>query len=449
MLVEFGNSNMLNKARQQPDKVKMVLDKMRSEGLISTTKAILNKLDQPLPLGYSNAGEVVEVGDDVKNIRLGDRVISNGPHSEFVSVPQNLVAKIPEGVSFSEASFCVVGAIALQGIRLVQPTMGENIVVFGLGLVGLITTELLIAQGCNVIGIDLNDNKLKIARAKGAKTIGPGVDTIQEVMELTEGIGADGVIITASSKSNSIISESARVCRKRGRIVLVGVVGLNLNRSEFYEKELTFQVSCSYGPGRYDSEYELKGNDYPLPFVRWTAKRNFETVLNAIDNKHLKVADLVSKKAKLEDYGELYNDLASSDAIAYLIEYNHSKNYRRTVRVTQPKISRQSGSCVGIIGAGNFTKAVVLPQLTKTPARIKYLASGKGLNGSVLARKFKVEYSTTEYKEVIEDPDVDLVVIATRHNLHAQQVVAALGQNKHVFVEKTLMSKRGRSRVNN
>lgn len=438
MLVEFGQSNMLSKARQQPDKVKMVLDKMKSEGLVSTAKAILNKLDQPLPLGYSNAGEVIAIGEGVRNFKVGDRVVSNGPHAEYTSIPQNLVAKIPDGVSYKEASFTVVGAIALQGIRLIRPTLGETIVVFGLGLVGLITVELLLAQGCNVIGLDLDEEKLRIARSKGAKTISNQTDLVKEVKQITAGVDADGVVITASSNSNNIVSQSAKICRKRGRIVLVGVVGLNLIRDDFYEKELTFQVSCSYGPGRYDPEYEIKGNDYPLPYVRWTAKRNFEAVLQAISTKKLKVEDLISNEVQLQNYRNIYDKLDSSRAIAYLIEYDQSKAYKTIARATERKVSGKTKVCVGVIGAGNFTNAVILPQLIKTAARIKYLASGKGLNSTVQAAKFKIEFSTTNYKKVLEDEEVDLVIISTRHNLHAEQVVASLNQNKHVFVEKPL-----------
>lgn len=278
MLVEFGKANFIQKARQQPDKVKMVLDKVKTDGLKPTMDAVFNKLNQPLPLGYCNVGEVVAVGRGVTEFKVGDRVASNGNHAEYVNVPKNLVAKIPDNVTDEEAVFTVIGSIGLQGIRLLNPTFGETIVVVGLGLIGLVTAELLLANGCNVIGFDFDPEKVKIAKEKGVIAINPseGTDQVKFIESYTNGIGADGVIITASNKSNEIISQSANMCRKRGRVVLVGVIGLDISRADFYEKEISFQVSCSYGPGRYDEEYEQKGNDYPIGYVRWTEKRNFE-----------------------------------------------------------------------------------------------------------------------------------------------------------------------------
>jgi threonine dehydrogenase-like Zn-dependent dehydrogenase len=264
MLVEFGRSNLIAKARQQPDKVKQVLDKIKTEGLVPTLEAVFNKLGEPLPLGYCNVGRVIGLGEGVTEFKIGDRVASNGNHAEFVNVPKNLVAHIPENVSDEEATFTVVGAIGLQGIRLCNPTLGETFVVVGLGLIGLLTAELLIANGCRVIGVDLDSRKIAIAEAKGVIAVNPsaGDDVIRSIIGLTNGIGADGVIITASAKSNEIISQAAQMSRKRGRIILVGVIGLDISRADFYEKELSFQVSCSYGPGRYDEDYERKGIDF-------------------------------------------------------------------------------------------------------------------------------------------------------------------------------------------
>ena len=233
-----------------------------------TLEAVLNKLDEPLPLGYCNAGEIIEIGDDVSKFKVGDRVISNGPHAEFVSVPKNLIAKIPDGVSYEEASFTILGSIGLQSIRLIAPTFGENVVIIGLGLIGLISTQIFLASGCNVIGFDFDENKVKLAEKFGVKAfkVGENTNQIDIVNNLTNEHGSDAVLITASSKSNEIISNAARMCRKRGRVVLVGVIGLDINRGDFYEKEMSFQVSCSYGPGRYDDNYEQKGNDYPIAF---------------------------------------------------------------------------------------------------------------------------------------------------------------------------------------
>jgi len=274
MLVDFAKSNYLNKALKQPEKVKMVLDKMKSDGIGSTINSVFNKLNEPMPLGYCNTGIVEEVGSKVYDIKPGDRVISNGSHSEYVSVSKNLVQKIPDNVSHEDAVFTVISSIALQGIRLCNPTYGERIVVIGLGLVGLITVQLLKANGCNVIGVDFDENKLEIAKSYGATVINPNEeDVIRKINNETNMIGADGVIITAATKSNEVISQSAKISRKNGRVILVGVVGLDIDRADFYEKEITFQVSCSYGPGRYDEEYENKGNDYPISYVRWTKKK--------------------------------------------------------------------------------------------------------------------------------------------------------------------------------
>ena len=254
MLVEFGKANLIEKARQQPDKVKQVLDKIKTDGLQPTLEAVFNKLGQPLPLGYCNVGTVVAIGKGVTELKVGDRVASNGQHAEFVCVPKNLVAKVPDNVSDEEAAFTVIGSIGLQGIRLLNPQLGETVVVTGLGLIGLIAAQLLKANGCKVIGIDFDEEKIQLARAKGIVAINPakGTDPVKFVMEETDQIGADAVLITASAKTNDVIHQAAEMSRKRGRIVLVGVIGLDIRRDDFYKKELTFQVSCSYVPGRYD-----------------------------------------------------------------------------------------------------------------------------------------------------------------------------------------------------
>ncbi len=274
MLVEFGKAGFINKAKQQPDKVKQVLDKMKAEGVLPTLEAVFNKLNQPLPLGYCNVGVVEAVGKGVHSFKVGDRVASNGNHAEYVCVPENLCALIPDNVTDEEAAFTVIGSIGLEGVRLINPNLGETIVVIGLGLIGLVTAELLKANGCNVIGYDFDQQKVDMALAKGITAFNPakGTDPVKFVLQQTNKIGADGVIITASNKSDEIIHQAAEMSRQRGRIVLVGVIGLNIRRDDFFKKELTFQVSCSYGPGRYDENYEQKGQDYPIGFVRWTEK---------------------------------------------------------------------------------------------------------------------------------------------------------------------------------
>ncbi len=440
MLVEFGKANLVQKARQQPERVKEVLDKIKTEGLMPTLEAVFNKLAQPLPLGYCNVGKVIAVGEGVSEFKVGDRVASNGPHAEIVSVPQNLVAAIPANVSDDEAAFTVIGSIGLQGIRLCNPTLGETIVVTGLGLIGMITAELLLANGCRVIGIDLDAEKIALARKKGIIGINPadGADVVKSVQDETQGRGADGVIITASAKTNEIISQAARMSRKRGRIILVGVIELNISRAEFYEKELTFQVSCSYGPGRYDEEYEQRGIDYPLPFVRWTEKRNFEAVLQAVASRKLDVASLISERIPLAEYDRVYGSIGKSRAIASILVYKEDADLQHTVRVVPATSFAGKKGVWGIIGAGNFTKMTMLPALDKAKADIKYIASAGGITGTALAKKHKIALSTTDYQEILRDRETDGVMITTRHNTHSSMVLKALAAGKHVFVEKPL-----------
>ncbi len=439
MLVEFGKANLLQKARQQPDRVKQVWDKVKTDGLRPTLQAVFNKLGQPLPLGYCNVGKVLAVGADVHDFVTGDRVASNGPHAEYVCVPKNLCAHIPDNVSDEAAAFTVIGSIGLQGIRLCDPKLGETIVVIGLGLIGLITAELLIASGCKVIGIDPDKNKIAIARKKGILAISPeeGADVIKFVDEQTDHAGADGVIITASGKSDEIISQAAKMSRKRGRIVLIGVIGLNISRADFYEKELTFQVSCSYGPGRYDDHYEKGGIDYPLPFVRWTEQRNFKAILETIATGKLDVTPLITNRIQLSDYGKVYNNISDRDLIASILEYPEESNAAETITLRSGTFESGKGG-IGIIGAGNFTSMTMLPILAKTGVSIISIASASGLTGTVLAKKYQIGKSTTDYKSILNDPAIDLVIITTRHNEHADMVAEGLKAGKHVFVEKPL-----------
>lgn len=439
MLVEFGKSNLIQKARQQPDKVKQVLDKVKTDGLMPTIETVFNKLGEPLPLGYCNVGKVIAVGEGVNDFKIGDRVVSNGQHAEYVCVPKNLVAHIPENVSDEEASFTVIGSIGLQGIRLLNPTLGETVVVVGLGLIGLLTAQLLVANGCRVIGTDIDEAKLAMAEEWGIIPFNPlNGDVVKFVEEQTGGIGADGVLITASAKNNDIISQAARMSRKRGRIILVGVIGLDISRAEFYEKELTFQVSCSYGPGRYDDDYEQKGIDYPLPFVRWTEKRNFETILEAIRSNRIHVKEMITEVVDLENFQNIYGEIGSSKSIASILKYSDKTEIPSTsVKIKDTDFSSSKG-VIGIIGSGNFTKMTMMPALKNSGASYKFIASNGGVTGTALAQKYGIAKSTTDYKEIIKDDEVDLVLITTRHNLHAPMVIETLKAGKNVFVEKPL-----------
>ena len=439
MLVEFGKANLIDKARQQPDKVKQVLDKIKTDGLQPTLEAVFNKLGQPLPLGYCNVGKVVAVGRGVTEFVVGDRVASNGNHAEYVCVPKNLVAKIPDNVTDEEATFTVIGSIGLQGIRLLNPQLGECVVVVGLGLIGLVAAELLKANGCKVIGVDFDQQKVDIAKNKGIYAINPknGIDPVKYVEEITGGVGADGVLITASAKGDEVIHQACLMSRKRGRVVLVGVIGLNMRRDDFYKKELSFQVSCSYGAGRYDEEYENKGHDYPLAYVRWTEKRNFETILGAISSKILDVQPLITEEVELVNYAEIYGDMRKHGSIASILKFPVDSTIERVVPVGENRVMVGSGK-LGIIGAGNFASATIIPALQKVNAPIKYIASAQGLTAKVLANKAKAENATSDYRVMLNDPEINTVIITTRHNLHASMVMETLEAGKSVFVEKPL-----------
>jgi len=442
MLVEFSKANLLQKASQQPDKVKQVLDKIRADGLLPTLEAVFRKLDEPLPLGYCNAGVVLEAGSGVSDLQPGDRVISNGNHAEVVCVPRNLVARIPDGVGDEAAAFTVLGAIAMQGIRLVQPTLGEKVMVFGMGLIGLVTVQLLRANGCEVIGVDFNTGRLKLAESFGVKTVdlSQGGDPVAASRGWTRENGVDAVIVTASSKTDEIMHQAAESCRKRGRIVLVGVVGLNLRRDDFFKKELTFQVSASYGPGRYDEKYEQKGQDYPLGLVRWTEGRNFEAVLGAMASGSLKVDSLITHRYQLGDALQAYDKIQNdSSALGVILQYPKMADRSVKIAIPQTKSAASSKVVVGVIGAGNFSVGVILPCLKKTDARLKYVC-GKSNAHAVkhAAAKFSIENALTDYRVILDDKEVNTVFIATGHNTHAQLVTEAMAAGKHVFVEKPL-----------
>ena len=439
MLVEFGKANYLEKAKQQPDKVKMVVEKVKTDGLRPTYESVTNKLNQPLPLGYCNVGEVIELGSGVSEFNIGDRVASNGAHAEFVSVPKNLVAKVPDNVTDDEATFTVIGSIALQGIRLCNPTFGETIVVIGLGLIGLITADILKANGCDVIGFDFDEQKVQIAQHKGinAVNLSDGTDPINYALEQTNAIGVDGVIITASSKSDEIIHQAAEMSRKRGRIILVGVIGLDIIRDDFFKKELTFQVSASYGPGRYDNNYEGKGQDYPIGFVRWTEKRNFDAVLKAISLGKIDVKPLITEKLKIEDYLGIYGNMSKSGSIASILIYDKKIKKDKVIQLRSNSFHGQKG-VIGIIGAGNFTSSTLLPRLSKTKGHIKYIADLDGLLAKSLAKRFNIANATSDHQLLLRDENVDTVMVITRHDTHAKLVIESIIAGKNVFVEKPL-----------
>ncbi|MFN0276221.1 MAG: bi-domain-containing oxidoreductase [Chitinophagales bacterium] len=442
MLIDFGKANIFSKVRQQPERVQEVLNKIKTDGLIPTMETVFSKLDEPLPLGYSNAGEVVEMGKDVHEFSLGDRVISNGGHAEYVCVPKNLVAKIPEGVSDEDACYTVLGAVALQGIRNIQPQIGETIIVIGLGLVGLLTCSLLKANGCNVIATEVNSHRIDFARKIGLHAFHANDDksVIDLCYQYTNNFGADAVIIAASTSNTSIINQAARFCRKKGKVVLVGVVGMELNRNEFYKKELEFIVSESYGPGRYDVQYEDKGYDYPLPYVRWTAKRNFETILQHLKNKSLSVNSFTSRKYPLHEFDKLYANISDQDMIAHILVYpQQQKEFSREVSRSEQAEVTKNKAALGIIGAGNFTRGKILPVLKKQSVNIISIASIQGLHATSLAKKYAIPLATSDYKSILQNENINSVIITTRHDMHAEMCIQAMLAGKHVFVEKPLV----------
>ncbi|WP_349364657.1 MAG: bi-domain-containing oxidoreductase [Roseitalea porphyridii] len=441
MLVDFGRSGLIAKARGQPDKVRQVLDKVATDGLMSTVDAVRSKLGQPIPLGYCNVGVVRESGAD--RFRKGDRVVSNGPHADVVCVPKNLCARIPDNVTDESATFTVVASIGLQGIRLAQPTLGEAFVVTGAGLIGLLTVQMLRSQGCRVLAIDFDPEKLELARSFGAEVCNPaaGENPVEAGLAFSRGQGVDGVIITASTKSNDPIAQAARMCRKRGRIILVGVAGTNLNRADFYEKELSFQVSCSYGPGRYDPQYEEHGHDYPVGFVRWTQKRNFEAVLDLLASGALNVAPLISHRVPFDEAPRAYQLLSTDKtALGILLTYGHASEPRhlRSVSLTETPVSSSAKAVVGFIGAGNYASRVLIPAFKASGAFLHTIASTGGTNAVVHGRRTGFANATSDTEALIADPDISAVAIVTRHNSHARLTQQALRAGKNVFVEKPL-----------
>jgi predicted dehydrogenase len=454
MLVDFGKANPLAKARQQPDKVRQVLEKVRTDGLVPTLEAVRNKLEQPLPLGYCNVGVVAELGAGAAGFAVGDRVASNGRHAEMASVPVNLCARIPDDVTDEAAAFTVIGAIALQGIRLAAPTLGEAVVVTGLGLIGLMAVQLLRAHGCRVLGIDLDPAKLALARQFGAETVdlAAGQDPVAVAATFARGRGVDAVIITAATRSNEPVHQAALMCRQRGRIVLVGVVGLELSRADFYEKELSFQVSCSYGPGRYDPLYEEQGQDYPIGFVRWTEQRNFEAVLDMLADGRLDVAPLVSHRFALEDAERAYAVVGGAEpSLGIVLEYPGGELQclrEQTIAVAASlpgagagigvDASTSRAAAVSFIGAGNYATGVLIPAFKAAGARLVAVASSGGVSGVHAARKFGFAQTTTDTEALFTDPRSAALVITTRHDSHARMVLQALAAGKAVFVEKPL-----------
>ncbi len=440
MIMDLAKKSLVGKARERPDQVQRVLEKIRNEGMLETLAQVTNKLDEPMTMGYSSAGVVVECGAGVEGFKPGDRVASNGPHAEVVSVSKHLCAHIPEGVSFDQAAFTVVGAIALQGVRLGRSSIGDSVLVIGLGLIGQITCSLLKAQGCRVIGTDLDESKTVLAKKMGADVALPDMKS-SDVDGLTLGRGVDAVIVTASTESDGPVTLAADAVRAKGRVVMVGAVGMHVPRRPFYFKEAELVVSCSYGPGRYDPLYEEKGIDYPYGYVRWTEQRNMQAILDLMAEGKLDVSPLISHRFPIEKALDAYALIETHNEpyLGILLEYSGSlKEEEKRIALSSSK--KHTGEIgIGFIGAGSFARAVLLPAIElESHLRPRIICSAGGLNAKSAGERFGFDEATSDDSDVLTDSAVDAVFIATRHDLHAQQVMRSLRASKHVFVEKPL-----------
>ena len=453
ILLDLAKKNLLSKAWARPDQVRQILKKARAEGLRPTIEMVFAKLDEPISLGYSAAGEVVEVGREVSSLKPGDRLAVAGAgyatHAEFNFVPRNLCAKIPEHVSYADAAFATMGAVALQGVRQAQPLLGERIAVIGLGLLGQLTVQILKANGCAVFGVDLDEEKVELARKSGAD-IAVSSNPEKVCREFSGGHGADAVIITAATSRNEPIESAAAMSRHKGRVVVVGSVGMHVPREAFYNKELELRLSMSYGPGRYDPEYEEKGNDYPFGYVRFTEQRNMESFLYLVQQGKVTPSSLVTHRLIFEDALDAYALLAGtlpadsvlkSKYLGVLLEYPKDAPLERTVRHDDGRAvgTGRNEVGVGFIGAGNFARSVLLPHLIKLGGvRLTGVCTSTGKSAQQTAQRFKFGLATTDPAELLDDIETDAVFIATRHASHASLAIAALRAGKHVFVEKPL-----------
>jgi polar amino acid transport system substrate-binding protein len=447
MTVEMGNRSLLGKARERPDLVRQVIQKAQREGVLNTFTAVRAKLSSQVALGYSAAGIVTEVGEDVTQLRPGDRVVCAGAgyasHAEVLSVPKNLCAVLPESVDFESGAFATLGAIALQGLRLAAPTIGEACVVLGLGLLGQLTVQLLKANGCRVFGIDLDQEKIEMARRLGAEN-GCTVDDDVErrVLEWSRGRGADAVLITAATSSNQPIELAGRIARQKGRVVAVGLVGLDIPRELYYRRELSLNISMSYGPGRYDPEYEERGHDYPFAYVRWTQGRNLEAFVDLIAAGQVNVKPLITHRFSIneaEDAYKLITGEVKAPHVGIVLTYDTERRLETKIRLREANgTAPQQTVKVGLIGAGSYARKFLLPNLKASGAEFQSIATASGVSARDVGEKYGFRFCVSNAAEVIDDQEVNLVVIASRHDTHAELARKALEKGRNVFVEKPL-----------
>jgi len=446
--VKSSGESLYKKALKKPQNVKKVLEMIRTQGLKKTIVRVKSETDIAKPIGYSASGLVLEVGKEIKDIKQGDRAACAGAgianHAEFIAVPRNLMVKVPQDLPLDIASTVTLGSISMQGVRRADPRLGEYVAVIGLGILGQLTSQMLKANGSKVIGIDIDRKRVDIALSLGIdRGLNPGEDNIiDEVIGFSDGFGVDSVIITASTENSEIINQAMEMCRKKGRVVIVGAVGLNLRREEFYKKELDVLISTSYGPGRYDEQYELYGKDYPYAYIRWTENRNMEEYLCLLKDKKINIKPLIEKVYPIENASKAYEELkiGGSRPLIVLLEYNkESVLERKTIVSTTKKISKEKIN-VALIGAGGFAKGTHLPNLKKLNNfyNIYAISDKDGNNAKSIAKEYGSSYATTDFREVLKDKNVNMAIIATRHNLHTQISIEAAKAGKAVFVEKPM-----------
>ncbi|HEV7798421.1 MAG TPA: bi-domain-containing oxidoreductase [Pyrinomonadaceae bacterium] len=447
-LAELGQKGLLGKARERPELIGKVWEKVKTDGIVQALEGVRDKLDQSHAVGYSAAGIVIETGKDVTAFHPGERVACAGTdyaaHAEVISVPQNLCVRLPDRLSFEEGAFGTVGAIALQGVRLAEPTLGESVVVIGLGLVGQLTAQLLKANGCRVFGIDLDEARIQLALASGAEAGCVPDDAIEQVKAWSIGRGADACIIAAATASNEPIELAGEISRLKGRVVTVGMVGMNVPRNVYYQRELTLKVSLSYGPGRHDPDYEQRGHDYPLAYVRWTEGRNIEAFLDLLALGRIDVKPLITHRFSIENAVRAYELISgglNENYLAVVLNYDTAGEVSRRIE-NQPAVRRTSTRSgrvgVGLIGAGGYAQKVLLPNFKTAGVEFCSIASASGVSARDVGTKFGFARFLSDADSVIEDTESNLIVIATRHGSHAELARRALERGKHVFVEKPL-----------
>src|SRR4026209_1600110 len=441
--VELVSKGLVQEARERPDLVKAVVAKVKSEGLLNTVAAVRDKMVASQALGYSAAGIVTAVAEDVSEFQIGDRVACAGvgfaSHAEVLSVPKNLCVHLPEAVSFESGAFGTLGAIALQGVRLAEPTLGESVVVIGLGLVGQLTVQLLKANGCRVFGLDLDPARVSLAMELGAdRAVVSGDNAASEIDQWTRGRGADAVLITAATDSNQPVELAARVSRLKGRVIVVGMTGLDIPRAPFFSRELKLVISMSYGPGRYDPSYEERGHDYPLPYVRWTEKRNIESFLELVGDGRVNVDRLTTHRFDIDEAERAYQ-LLSGDArepyLGVVLNYDPEREVARRVRLGPAAKARKTEKSIvmGVIGAGGYVPAMLLPHFKTEGVEFRSIATASGISAHDVGKRFGFAEAVSSVEEVLDDPAVNLVVVGTRHDLHAELACKALERNKNVF----------------